>query len=518
RKVIILGGGPNRIGQGIEFDYCCVQAALSLRQMGLESIMVNSNPETVSTDYDISDKLYFEPLTFEDVMNICDQERPEGVIIQFGGQTPLNLALALHREGIRILGTSPEAVDAAEDRDRFQALLKRLSLKQPPNGIASTLEQAQRIAETIGFPVLMRPSYVLGGRAMAIIHDEAQMKEFMAKVEDILAEKPILVDKFLEDAVEIDVDAIADGATCVIAGIMEHIEEAGVHSGDSACVIPPTSLTEEMLGMVRLAAERLALELGVVGLMNVQMAVKGEVLYILEVNPRASRTVPYVSKATGIPWVKLATRLMMGERLSDLNPGESLRPVHVAVKESVLPFNRFLEVDPVLGPEMHSTGEVMGIDQTFPMAFAKSQMAAGNTIPTEGNAFISVRDKDKRDIILIAHLLREMGFQILATEGTHTTLRINGIPSEVVRKASEPSPNLLDLLGSGSISLVINTPSGKETRMDQVSIRRLAVAQGITYVTTLPAARALVMAIHALRKNRLSVRPIQAYHPGNRPS
>jgi len=516
RKVIILGGGPNRIGQGIEFDYCCVQAALCLREMGIESIMVNSNPETVSTDYDISDKLYFEPLTFEDVMNICDQERPEGIIIQFGGQTPLNLALALHREGVRILGTSPEAIDTAEDRDRFQALLKRLSLKQPSNGIASNLEQAQRIAETIGFPVLMRPSYVLGGRAMAIIHDEAQMREFMAKVEDLLAEKPILVDKFLEDAVEIDVDAIADGTTCVMAGIMEHIEEAGVHSGDSACVIPPTSLTEEMLGMVRLAAERLALELGVVGLMNVQMAVKGEVLYILEVNPRASRTVPYVSKATGIPWVRIATRLMMGERLADLNLQAPIRPVHVAVKESVLPFNRFLEVDPVLGPEMHSTGEVMGIDQTFPMAFAKSQMAAGNTIPTSGNAFISVRDKDKRDIILIAHLLCEMGFHILATEGTHTALRINGIPSDVVRKASEPSPNLLDLLGSGNIHLVINTPSGKETRMDQVSIRRLAVAQGITYVTTLPAARALVMAIHALQRNRLSVRPIQLYHPGTR--
>ena len=513
KKVIILGGGPNRIGQGIEFDYCCVQAAMALREMGIESIMVNSNPETVSTDYDISDKLYFEPLTFEDVVNICDQERPEGVIIQFGGQTPLNLALALHRERVPILGTSPEAVDMAEDRDRFQALLMRLSLKQPPNGIALGVEQAQQIAKRIGFPVLMRPSYVLGGRAMAIIHDEAQMMAFMTKTEKLIAEKPILVDKFLEDAIEIDVDAISDGKSCIVAGIMEHIEEAGVHSGDSACVIPPTSLTEEMLHMVRTATEKLALEIGVIGLMNVQMAVKGENLYILEVNPRASRTVPYVSKATGIPWVKMATRLMMGQTLADLAVKTPAKQAHVAVKESVLPFNRFIEVDPVLGPEMHSTGEVMGIDQTFPMAFAKSQMAAGNSIPTSGNAFISVRDRDKRDIILIAHLLSQMGFQILATEGTHTALAINGIPSEVVRKASEPHPNLLDLLGSGNIRLVINTPSGKETRMDQFSIRRLAVAQGITYVTTLPAARALVMAIDALQKNRLCIRPIQAYHP-----
>jgi carbamoyl-phosphate synthase large subunit len=512
RKVIILGGGPNRIGQGIEFDYCCVQAAIALRQMGIESIMINSNPETVSTDYDISDKLYFEPVTYEDVMNICDQERPEGVIIQFGGQTPLNLALALHRESVPILGTSPEAVDMAEDRDRFQSLLRRLLLKQPPNGIASGLDQASEIAERIGFPVLMRPSYVLGGRAMAIIHDEAEMKEFMDKTEELIAEKPILVDKFLEDATEIDIDAISDGKICIIAGIMEHIEEAGVHSGDSACVIPATSLTEEMLEMVRSASEKLALEMKVIGLMNVQMAIKGENLYILEVNPRASRTVPYVSKATGIPWVKLATRLMMGESLSELITEAPSGLSHVAVKESVLPFNRFVEVDPVLGPEMHSTGEVMGIDQTFPMAFAKSQMAAGNTIPTSGNAFISVRDKDKRDIVLIAHLLSQMGFRILATKGTHTTLKINGIISQVVRKASEPHPNLLDLLGSGKIHLVINTPSGKETRMDQVSIRRLAVGQGITYVTTLPAARALVMAIDALQKNKLTVRPIQAYH------
>jgi carbamoyl-phosphate synthase large subunit len=335
----------------------------------------------------------------------------------------------------------------------------------------------------------------------------------MARTEELISEKPILVDKFLEDAIEIDVDAIADGKTCMVAGIMEHIEEAGVHSGDSACVIPSTSLTEEMLKMIRSAAEKLALELGVIGLMNVQMAVKGENLYILEVNPRASRTVPYVSKATGVPWVKLATRLMIGQVLADFAIHAPLSQSHVAVKESVLPFNRFLEVDPVLGPEMHSTGEVMGIDQTFPIAFAKSQMAAGNNIPVSGNALISVRDRDKRDIILIAHFLSQMGFKILATEGTHTACKINGIPSEVVRKASEPHPNLLDLLGSGGISLVINTPSGKETRMDQISIRRLAVAQGITYVTTLPAARALVMAIDALQKNKLTVRPIQMYYP-----
>ncbi len=511
-KVMILGGGPNRIGQGIEFDYCCVHAAFALKEEGYETIMVNSNPETVSTDYDTSDKLYFEPLTAEDVLNIYDRERPKGVILQFGGQTPLNLALQLQQAGVPILGTPPESIDRAEDRERFKELLQKLGLNQPPNGTATSAEEAKEIASRIGYPVLVRPSYVLGGRAMEIVYDERDLEDFMRLAVEASPERPVLIDKFLEDAIEIDVDAVADGRRCVVAGIMEHIEEAGVHSGDSAMALPPFSLTEGQIAEIREQTYALAKELGVVGLLNIQFAIKGETLYVLEVNPRASRTVPFVSKATGIPWAKVAAKVMVGRTLEELGIRREVEIPHVAVKESVFPFNRFPGVDIVLGPEMKSTGEVMGIDEGFGLAYAKSQIAAGQNLPLEGRVFISVKDRDKRPAVMIARELEAMGFEILATHGTCSVLRRNGVKAKEVFKVSEGRPNVVDLMKNGEIHLVINTPSGKRPKADEVAIRTTALAYGIPVVTTIPGAQATVEGISTLKEGRLRVKALQEYH------
>ena len=511
-KVMILGGGPNRIGQGIEFDYCCVHAAFALKEEGYETIMVNSNPETVSTDYDTSDKLYFEPLTAEDVLNIYDRERPKGVILQFGGQTPLNLALQLQQAGVPILGTPPESIDRAEDRERFKELLQKLGLNQPPNGTATSAEEAKEIASRIGYPVLVRPSYVLGGRAMEIVYDERDLEDFMRLAVEASPERPVLIDKFLEDAIEIDVDAVADGRRCVVAGIMEHIEEAGVHSGDSAMALPPFSLTEGQIAEIREQTYALAKELGVVGLLNIQFAIKGETLYVLEVNPRASRTVPFVSKATGIPWAKVAAKVMVDRTLEELGIRREVEIPHVAVKESVFPFNRFPGVDIVLGPEMKSTGEVMGIDEGFGLAYAKSQIAAGQNLPLEGRVFISVKDRDKRPAVMIARELEAMGFEILATHGTCSVLRRNGVKAKEVFKVSEGRPNVVDLMKNGEIHLVINTPSGKRPKADEVAIRTTALAYGIPVVTTIPGAQATVEGISALKEGRLRVKALQEYH------
>ncbi|NDY42046.1 carbamoyl-phosphate synthase large subunit [Dissulfurirhabdus thermomarina] len=512
RKVMILGGGPNRIGQGIEFDYCCVHAAFALREEGFESIMVNSNPETVSTDYDTSDKLYFEPLTLEDVLHIVETERPEGVIVQFGGQTPLNLAVALEAAGVPILGTSPASIDRAEDRKSFQAMLHKLDLVQPANGTATTLEGALAVAAEIGYPVVVRPSYVLGGRAMRIVYDEGQLRAFMREAVQAAEGHPILVDQFLQDAIEVDVDAVSDGRRTLIAGIMEHIEEAGIHSGDSACVLPPRTLGEEILRQIAAATRSMAAELGVVGLMNVQYAVKDGRLYVLEVNPRASRTVPFVSKATGIPWAKVATRVMVGRTLDALGLTEERIPGHTAVKESVFPFRRFPGVDTVLGPEMKSTGEVMGLDGPFGLAFAKSQLAAGLDLPTGGTAFLSIKRGDKEPFLPVARALLEAGFHLIATHGTALYLSEHGIPAERVLKVSEGRPNVLDKMKNGEVQLVINTPSGRRTRSDAYYIRRAALELDIPYFTTVAGARAAAEAIAALRRTPLEVRSLQEYY------
>ncbi len=512
KKIMILGGGPNRIGQGIEFDYCCVHAAFALKELGYETIMVNSNPETVSTDYDTSDKLYFEPLTLEDVLNIVERENPDGVIVQFGGQTPLNLATALEKAGVTIIGTSPDNIDRAEDRDRFTLLLKKLQLHQPPNGTATSAEDAIRVADEIGYPVVVRPSYVLGGRAMEIVYDEESLMGFMGRAIEASPEYPILIDKFLEDAIEIDVDAVADGERCVIAGIMEHIEEAGIHSGDSACVIPPFSLTDELIEGIKANTSALAEELNVVGLMNIQYAIKNDVIYILEVNPRASRTVPFVSKATGISWAKIAAKLMVGNTLSELGVTREVEIDHIAVKEAVLPFKRFYGVDTVLGPEMKSTGEVMGIDADFGMAFAKSQMAAGQTLPLEGTVFISVMNKDKRHVVFIAKKLVDLGFHIVATMGTAKVLAKNGIPVKTVHKVNEGRPHIIDLIKNGEIHLIINTPSGKKPKADEVAIRSEAVIHDIPCITTISGASAAVNGIESMVQRGISVQSIQEYH------
>ena len=520
KKIMILGGGPNRIGQGIEFDYCCVHASFALKELGYETIMVNSNPETVSTDYDTSDKLYFEPLTFEDVFHIIDAEKPDGVIVQFGGQTPLNLAGPLERAGAKIIGTTPENIDRAEDRKRFKALLKKLGLIQPSNGTADSVEEARRVAEEIGYPVVVRPSYVLGGRAMEIVYDEEALEGFARRAVEASSEHPILIDKFLEDAIEIDVDAVADGDTCVIAGIMEHIEEAGIHSGDSACVTPPFSLDDDLIDGLKRNTHALAKELQVVGLMNIQYAIRNDIIYVLEVNPRASRTVPFISKATGVPWAKVAAKVMAGKKLSEMGIREEVEIHHMAVKESVFPFNRFYGVDTVLGPEMKSTGEVMGIDLDFGMAFAKSQIGAGVNIPLRGKVFISVMNKDKRSIVFLAKKLADLGFEIVATKGTAKVLVNNGIPVQTVFKVGEGRPDIVDQIKNREIHLVINTPSGKKPKADEVAIRSQSVAHNIPCVTTLSGAEAVVNAIESLKRG-MSVKSIQEYHrstPSSSPS
>ncbi|MFP4316839.1 MAG: carbamoyl-phosphate synthase large subunit [Desulfovibrionales bacterium] len=512
RKVIILGGGPNRIGQGIEFDYCCVHASYALREMDIESIMVNSNPETVSTDYDTSTRLYFEPLTLEDVLHIVESENPDGVIVQFGGQTPLNLAVPLLRAGVKILGTSPDSIDRAEDRERFQALLNKLSLKQPDNGTAMSEQQAIAIAEQIGYPVVVRPSYVLGGRAMEIVYDRDDLCSYFREAAIISPEHPILVDKFLENAVEVDVDALSDGTRTYVAGIMEHIEEAGIHSGDSACILPPQTIAPHLVEEIRRQTEALAEELHVVGLMNIQFAIKDGEIYILEVNPRASRTSPFVSKATGVPLAKLATEVIMGHTLDELDPWSMAKSGYVSVKESVFPFNRFPGVDILLGPEMRSTGEVMGIDTTFGLAFMKSQLAAGQRLPLGGKVFISVKDQDKEAVAPAAKTLEELGFTILATRGTAEYLTSQGIHTQVVNKVYEGRPNVVDLIKNRELSLVINTPSGKKTKQDSLSLRQATLLHRIPYTTTVAGAKAMAQAIKELGRRGLEVKSLQEHY------
>ncbi len=518
RKVVILGGGPNRIGQGIEFDYCCVHAAYSLKEAGFETIMVNCNPETVSTDYDTSDRLYFEPLTAEDVIALIRAEQANGevvgVIVQFGGQTPLKLAEALEKNGIPILGTSPDAIDLAEDRERFQALITRLKLRQPVNGVARSLEEARSVADRIGFPLVLRPSYVLGGRAMEIIHDHPALTRYITTAVQVSGDSPVLLDSYLQDAIEVDVDAIADGADVYVAGIMEHVEEAGVHSGDSACSLPPHSLAEDIIEDIRRQTVELARALGVVGLMNVQFAVKEKDVYILEVNPRASRTVPFVAKATGVPIAKIAARVMAGEKLAAFRLPPLPRMRHVAVKEAVFPFARFPGVDVILGPEMKSTGEVMGIDADFRAAFAKSQLAAGAQLPESGAVFMSVKDKDKKAIVPLARRLTALGFKLLATAGTAEFLAAQGLAVTRLNKVLEGRPHCVDAIISGQVQLVINTTEGAQAIADSFSIRRSALTQGVPHYTTMTGAAAVVDALEALRAGKLEVAPLQSYFTG----
>jgi carbamoyl-phosphate synthase large subunit len=487
---------------------------LALKEIGIESIMVNSNPETVSTDYDTSDKLYFEPLTTEDVLNIIEQEKPEGVIVQFGGQTPLNISVPLAEAGAVILGTSSDSIDRAEDRERFQALLKKLDILQPENGIATNEEEAIRVAGAIGYPVVVRPSFVLGGRAMEIVYDASDLERYIQSAVQVSPGKPILIDRFLEGATEIDVDAISDGATTVIGGIMEHIEEAGIHSGDSACVLPPISLTTEVLEQIKVQTKAIASELNVIGLMNIQYAVKNGRIYVLEVNPRASRTVPFVSKATGIPLAKLATRVIMGERLTALGLTEEVTPSHVSVKESVFPFARFPGVDTILGPEMKSTGEVMGMDHAFGLAFAKAQLAAGQDLPMSGTVFASVKDRDKDAFLDTAAIFRDLGFKIVSTRGTSDFLSTHAISNEPVNKVREGRPHIVDMIKNGEIDLVINTTGTKKAVSESYSIRRTALTMSIPYTTTLAGARATALAIQSMREGTLEVKTLQEYHRG----
>ncbi|MBI3823151.1 MAG: carbamoyl-phosphate synthase large subunit, partial [Planctomycetes bacterium] len=525
-RIMILGGGPNRIGQGIEFDYCCCHAAFALKEAGFETIIVNSNPETVSTDYDTSDMLFFEPLTTEDVLNICDRVKPKGLIVQFGGQTPLNLAKALEAAGAPIIGTSVDSIDIAEDRKRFGELVDRLGLKQPQGTMVRDLQGAVFAAREMGYPVLVRPSYVLGGRGMEIVYDEDRMKTFVNQALDVAAGKPILIDHFLESAVEVDVDCLCDGQRTIIGGVMQHIEEAGVHSGDSACVIPPYSLPTEVIEEIKRQTKAMALELKVKGLMNVQFAVTGmrgkpaacgvapaapqaATVYVLEVNPRASRTVPFVAKATNVPLAKIASLIMAGKTLDELGIHGEVVPKHFSVKESVFPFNKFPGVDIILGPEMRSTGEVMGIADSFPMAFAKSQIAANAALPTEGTVFISVNDRDKPDVVAVGRTLMEFGYRLLSTRGTAKALRAAGVEVQEISKLQEGRPNLIDYMKNGEVDLVINTPSGKGARTDEGKIRAAAVMNRVTCITTLAAAEAAVEACKALRQGELTVKPLQ---------
>jgi carbamoyl-phosphate synthase large subunit len=510
--IVILGSGPNRIGQGVEFDYCCVRAGLAFRELGFKTIMINSNPETVSTDFDISDKLYFEPLTFEDVMEIVRWERPKGVVVQLGGQTPLQLTKSLEAAGVPILGTSPDAIDIAEDRERFAALGQRLGVRQPPNGMARSVEEAVAVAQRIGYPVLVRPSYVLGGRAMEIVYDDGSLRDYFVKAARVAPEHPVLIDRFLEDAFEADVDAIADGTRCVIGGVMQHIEDAGVHSGDSACVLPPYLIGDSQVEEMRRHTQAFARALGVVGLLNVQYAIKDGVVFVLEVNPRASRTVPFVSKATGVPLAKLAAAVMLGRTLDELGVPDELPVAGVAVKEAVFPFTKLPGVDTVLGPEMRSTGEAMGLADSFGMAFAKAQIAADGSLPLEGAVFVTVNDSDKPTVVPIVRRFHELGFRILATEGTQRYLRARGVPAERVMKVHEGRPNAIDLIVSGEVHLLINTPLGKFTQADDYAIRRAALMHRVPYTTTMSAASAAGDAIIALRSRTGSVRSLQEWH------
>jgi carbamoyl-phosphate synthase large subunit len=512
KKVIILGSGPNRIGQGVEFDYCCVRAVMALRDQGFETIMINSNPETVSTDFDISDKLYFEPLTLEHVLDIVEREQPLGVIVQLGGQTPLKLTGGLAKAGVRILGTQPDAIDIAEDRRRFDAIARGLGIRQPDNGTATSLDEAIAAARRIGYPVLVRPSYVLGGRAMEIVYDERSLTQYFERAARVSEDKPVLIDSFLEDAFEADVDAISDGERVVIGGVMQHIEDAGIHSGDSACVLPPYLIDEEHIDIMREHTVALAKALNVVGLINVQYAIKEGQVYVLEVNPRASRTVPFVSKAIGVQLAAIAARVMLGETLEDIGFTEEVTPAYISVKEAVFPFNKFREFDPILGPEMRSTGEVMGISDSFGSAFGKAQLSADNVLPTEGAIFITVNDSDKRAVTPIARRFQELGFRLVATSGTAKYLRARGIPTESVLKIYEGRPNGVDLMLNGEIKLLINTPLGKESQRDDYTMRQAAIANHVAYTTTLSAANAACDAILSLRSRAPSVLSLQEWH------
>ena len=516
KKVMILGGGPNRIGQGIEFDYCCVHAAFALKELGFETIMVNSNPETVSTDYDTSDKLYFEPLTLEDVLHIYEREGCWGAIAQFGGQTPLNLALGLQKNGVNIIGTSPQSIEVAEDRKLFAAMLDKLNIPQPPNGLATNEEEALAAAGKVGYPVLVRPSFVLGGRAMQIVYSDDELRHYMRFAVEASPERPVLVDKFLEEATEVDVDCIADigvgGDTVVIGGMLEHIEFAGCHSGDAAMVLPPHSLRKDVIETMRKYTHAMARELKVAGLMNVQFAVKGKDVWVLEVNPRASRTVPFVSKAIGQPLAKLAAKVMTGKKLPELGFTKEITPKFFSVKESVFPFSKFPGQDILLGPEMRSTGEVMGIGAEWGIAYAKAQMAAAPALPKSGKVFISVRDSDKKAIIPIAKDLAALGFEITATDGTAQVLKDAGLTVQTLFKLSEGRPHCLDLIKNGELHLIINTPAGKSPRVDEVKIRTAAVANKVSIMTTLAGAKAAALGIRALREQGLTVAPLQEYH------
>ena len=510
--VVILGSGPNRIGQGVEFDYCCVRAGLAFRELGLKTIMINSNPETVSTDFDISDKLYFEPLTLEDVLEIVRWERPRGVVVQLGGQTPLRLTKPLEAAGVPILGTPPDSIDVAEDRERFEALADRLGVTQPANGTARSVAEAVTVAAKIGFPVLVRPSYVLGGRAMEIVYDEGSLRDYFEKAARVAPEHPVLIDRFLEDAFEGDVDALADGTRCVVGGVMQHIEDAGVHSGDSACVLPPYLIGDRQVDEMRRYTKDFAKALGVVGLLNVQFAIKDGVVYVLEVNPRGSRTVPFVSKATGVSLAKLAAAVMAGHTLDELGVPDDLPLPGVAVKEAVFPFTKLPGVDTILGPEMRSTGEVMGLADSFGMAFAKAQIAADGSLPLQGAIFVTVNDSDKPTVLPIVRRFHEMGFRIVATEGTARYVRARGVPAELVAKVHEGRPNAIDLIVSGDVQLLINTPLGKFTQADDYAIRRAALMHRVPYTTTMSAASAACDAIIALRSRTGSVRSLQEWH------
>ncbi|MGH7657223.1 MAG: carbamoyl-phosphate synthase large subunit, partial [Gemmatimonadales bacterium] len=499
-------------GQGVEFDYCCVRAVMAFREMGYRTVMVNSNPETVSTDYDISDTLYFEPLTLEDVLEIVHLENPEGVVVQLGGQTPLKLARGLEAAGVRIMGTSPDAIDAAEDRRRFEAMARELGVQQPPSGTATSLDEALGVAARVGYPVLVRPSYVLGGRAMQIVYDDDSLRNYFAQAVKAAPEHPVLIDSFLEDAFEADVDAIADGTSCIIGGVMQHIEDAGIHSGDSACVLPPYLITEDQVEQMRRHTRDFALRLGVIGLLNVQYAIRDGIVYVLEVNPRGSRTIPFVSKATGLSFAGLAARVMAGRTLEELGLHDDVVAPYVAVKEAVFPFNKLPGVDLILGPEMRSTGEVMGIADSFGMAFAKAQASADGALPLEGAIFVTVNDRDKPTVTPIARRFHELGFKVYATDGTARHLRARGVPAERVLKVYEGRPNAIDLLVSGRIQLLINTPLGKLTQRDDYAIRQAALEHRVSYTTTMSAASAACDAIIALRSRGKEVRSLQEWH------